>query len=127
MKTNKQRITYIIIFVLLLAVEVLIAAFVRDDFVRPFVGDVIVVMLVCAFLRIFVPYKIKLMPVYATIFAVTVELLQYFDFVKILGLENNPVISTALGRTFDIKDIVCYIIGGALFFAAETIFRRKKP
>ncbi len=122
---NKSRITYIIIFILLFAVEVAIALFVHDDFVRPFIGDVLVVMLVCAFLRIFVPEKIKLMPVYATLFAIIIEILQYFDFVKLLGLENNPVISTALGRTFDIRDIICYAVGGAVFFAAEIIFRRK--
>ena len=125
MKTNKLRITYIIIFVLLFAIEVSIALFVHDGFVRPFIGDVLVVMLVCAFLRIFIPEKIMLMPVFATLFAVIIEALQYFDFVNLLGLENNPVISTALGRTFDIRDIICYIIGGAIFFAAETVLRRK--
>lgn len=125
MKTNKLRLTYTIIFILLFSVEVLIALFVHDSFIRPFVGDILVVMLVCAFLRIFISDKVRFLPVFATLFAVTVEALQYFDFVKLLGLENNPVISIALGRTFDIKDIVCYIIGGALFFAAEAIFRRK--
>lgn len=125
MKTNKSRITYILLFILLFAIEVLIALFVHDSFVRPFIGDVLVVMLVCAFLRIFVPEKVKLMPVFATLFAVIIEALQYFDFVKLLGLENNPVISTALGRTFDIRDIICYIIGGAIFFAAEIFLRRK--
>ena len=125
MKRNKSRLIYSIIFILLFAVEFLIAVFVHDKFIRPFVGDVLVVMLICAFARIFIPEKIRLLPAFATLFAVAVEGLQYFDFVKLLGLENNPVISTALGRTFDIKDIICYIIGGAIFFAAEIIFRRK--
>lgn len=109
---------------LLLATEILIALFVHDNFIRPFVGDVIVVMLVCAFLRIIIPENVKLMPVFATAFAVMVEILQYFDFVKLLGLENNAILSTALGRTFDINDIVCYIIGGLIFFIAETVLRR---
>lgn len=125
MKRNKSRLIYSIIFILLFAVEILIAVFVHDKFIRPFVGDVLVVMLICAFARIFIPEKIRLLPAFATLFAVAVEGLQYFDFVKLLGLENNPIISTALGRTFDIKDIICYIIGGAIFFAAEIIFRRK--
>lgn len=125
MKTNKLRFIYIIIFTLLFATEVLIALFVHDNFVRPFVGDILVVILVCAFLRIFIPKKIKLMPVFATAFAVIIEILQYFDFVKLLGLENNAILSTALGRTFDIKDIICYIIGGTIFFFAELLLRRK--
>ncbi|MBR3818874.1 MAG: DUF2809 domain-containing protein [Clostridia bacterium] len=122
---NKSRLTYIIIFILLFAVEVAIAVLVHDDFVRPFIGYVLVVMLVCAFLRIIFPERSKIIPVFATLFAVIIEILQYFDFVKLLGLENNVILSTALGRTFDIKDIVCYIIGGLIFFAAEIILRRK--
>ncbi len=125
MKTNKSRVTYILIFLLLFSVEILIALFVHDSFVRPFIGDVLVAMLVCAFLRIFIPEKVRLMPVFATLFAVMIEVLQYFDFVKLLGLENNPVISTALGRTFDIRDIICYIIGGAIFYIAESVLRRN--
>ncbi len=125
MKTNKLRITYILIFILLFAIETLIAVFVHDDFVRPYIGDVLVVMLVCAFLRVFIPEKIRFMSVFATLFAVLIEALQYFDFVKLMGLENNPVISVALGRTFDLKDIICYIIGGAIFFAAEQLIRRR--
>ncbi len=125
MKKNKSRLIYTIIFLILFAIEVLIAVFVHDSFVRPFIGDVLVVMLVCAFLRILIPDKIRLMPVFATAFAVMIEILQYFDFVKLLGLENNVILSTALGRTFDIKDICCYIIGGVIFFVAEIISRRK--
>lgn len=121
---NKLRITYIIIFILLLATEIFIGTFVDDAFIRPYMGDELVVMLICAFLRIFFTEKPKLLPLYTTLLAVAVEVLQYFDFVKLLGLEGNRIISTALGRTFDIKDIICYVAGGIIFFAAEQI-RRK--
>lgn len=121
---KKIRITYIIIFFLLLAAEIFIGAFINDAFVRPYMGDVLVVMLMCAFLRIFFAEKPKLLPLYATVFAVAIEILQYFDFVSLMGLENNRILSIALGRTFDVKDIICYIAGGAIFFAAEEIRRR---
>ena len=123
MKT--KRLKYVAAFAVLFIIEILIAVFVHDAFVRPYIGDVLVVMLVCAFLRILFPEKPVALPVYATLFAVLIEAMQYFDFVKMLGFENNPIISTALGRTFDIKDIICYIIGGAIFFAAEKLVRRK--
>lgn len=123
MKT--KRLKYATAFAVLFIIEILIAVFVHDAFVRPYIGDVLVVMLVCAFLRILFPEKPVALPVYATLFAVLIEVMQYFDFVKMLGFENNPIISTALGRTFDIKDIICYIIGGAIFFAAEKLVRRK--
>lgn len=121
---KKLRITYIIAFILLLAAEIFIGAFINDAFVRPYMGDVLVVMLMCAFLRIFFTEKPKLLPLYATLFAVIIETLQYFDFVGLPGLESNRILSIALGRTFDIKDIICYFAGGAIFFAAEKIRRR---
>lgn len=123
---KKSRITYLIIFLILFLTELLIALFVHDSFVRPFIGDVLVVVLICAFLRIFIPRKIRLLPLFATAFAVLVEGLQYFDFVEKLGLAGNPILSTALGRTFDLKDIICYIAGGVLFFTAEAIYHNRR-
>lgn len=121
---KKLRITYFIVFIFLLAAEIIIGAFINDIFIRPYAGDMLVIMLICAFLRIFLPEKPRLLPVYTTLFAIGIETLQYFDFVSLLGLENNKIISIALGRTFDVKDIICYIAGGVIFFAAEEI-RRK--
>lgn len=122
---KKLRITYSILFLLLFAAEVLIAVFVHDGFVRPYIGDVLVVMLVCAFLRIFIPDKMKTLPLFATLFAVFIEGLQYFDFVNLIGLSDNKIVSTVIGRTFDIKDIICYTIGGLIFFAAEWLWRKN--
>ncbi len=121
---KRFRITYFIAFILLLLAEILIGAFINDSFIRPYMGDVLVVMLICAFFRIFMPEKPRLLPVFVCIFAAGVEVLQYFDFVSLPGLEENKIISIALGRTFDPKDIICYFAGGIIFFAAEEI-RRK--
>ena len=120
---KKLRLTYIGVFLDLLFSEICIALFVKDSYVRPYFGDVLVVGVICAFLRIFVPDKIRLLPIFTAVFASFVEILQYFDFVNLLGLADNRFFSILLGRTFDIKDIVCYIIGGILFYAAEKTIR----
>ncbi len=120
---KKIRLKYLAVFLVLLAGEIIIALYVHDSFVRPYMGDMLVVAVICAFLRIFVPQKIKYLPIFAAAFAVAVEVLQYFDFVSLLGLADSRFFSILLGRTFDIKDIFCYIIGGLLFFAAEKTIR----
>lgn len=122
---KKLRLTYLLIFIFLLATETVIALFVNDGFVRPYIGDVLVVGVICAFLRIFLPDRIRALPLLTSAFAAGVELLQYFDFVSLLGLSDSRFFSVLLGRTFDLKDIVCYLIGGILFLAAETIARRR--
>ncbi len=122
---KKLRLTYLLIFIFLLAAETVIALFINDSFVRPYIGDVLVVGVICAFLRIFLPDRIRALPLLTSAFAAGVELLQYFDFVSLLGLSDSRFFSVLLGRTFDLKDIVCYLIGGILFLAAEIIARRR--
>ena len=51
----KKRIFYIISFLVIFCIEVLIALYVRDRFIRPYVGDMLVVVLVYSFVRIFLP------------------------------------------------------------------------
>lgn len=110
-----KRLVYAALFLALLATEVCIALFVHDAFVRPYVGDVLVTVLICAFARIFLPEKIKLLPLYVFVFAAAVEAGQYFDMVKVLGLQNSRFFSVLLGTTFSACDLLCYAVGCAVF------------
>lgn len=116
---KKRRIIYALLFLSVLLAEILIALFVKDAFVRPYVGDMLVTVLICCFLRIFFPTGVKLLPVYVFLFAAAVEFGQYLDMVKLLGLEGNRFISVLLGRTFSFPDILCYAAGCILFFGVE--------
>lgn len=111
----KKRMIYACITFLLLVVEVLIALFVHDNFIRPYIGDVLVTVLICTFLRIFIPKGVNLLPLYVFIFAAGVEVLQYFRVVEVLGLSDNRFFSILIGSVFDVKDIVCYGIGCVVF------------
>lgn len=75
----KKRIFYIISFLVIFCIEVLIALYVRDNFVRPYIGDVLVVVLVYSFVRIFLPTGIPRMPFYVFLFACFIEVMQYFS------------------------------------------------
>lgn len=123
-KRKKQRIKYMIAFLLLLFVEVLIALYIRDSFIRPYLGDMLVVIVIYCFIRIFAPDKFSLLPLYIFIFATWVEVLQYFNLIQILGLENNRFLRVLVGTVFDIKDIACYGVG-CLFLGAIELVKDK--
>lgn len=123
MKT-KLRLTYIIFFLVILITEICIALFIHDDFIRPYIGDVLVTVLICSFLRIFIPIGVKLLPAYVFIFSAVVEIAQYFDIVKILGLQDNRILSALIGRTFSLLDLLCYAVGCILFFILENVIKR---
>lgn len=116
---RKKRIGYGVATVLIFLIELLIALFVRDRFIRPYVGDMLVVVLIYTFLRILFPEKPRLLPLYVFLFAALVEGLQAMNIVGVLGLQNNRFFSILIGTTFDWKDIVCYGVGCVLLVLWE--------
>lgn len=121
----KKRILYAVATLFLLLIEVMIALYVHDDFIRPYVGDVLVVIVIYTFIRIIVPEKCKLMPLFIFAFATGVELLQLANIVEILGVADNSFLKTLIGSVFDIKDIVCYAIGCVILCIFEWVRVRK--
>lgn len=116
-----KRIIYGVMFLAFLLIEVMIAWYVHDDFIRPYVGDMLVVIVVYCFVRIFMLKKCRMLPLYVFLFAAGVEILQYFDLVGLLGLESNRLVRIALGSVFDVKDIFCYGLGGVVLAGYEWL------
>ncbi|WP_293659447.1 ribosomal maturation YjgA family protein [Anaeromicrobium sp.] len=112
---------YIFAFVILFVTEFSIAIFVKDTIIRPYIGDVLVVILMYTLIRGLIPKSIKHLPLYLFLFALSVELAQYFRVVDILSLQDNKVISTIIGATFDTIDILCYLIGTVILIIWERI------
>ena len=119
-----KRLSYFLIFCSLMAVEVCIALFVHDSFIRPYVGDMLVTMLLCCMARVVIPDQVRLLPLYVFLFAACVEIGQYFDVVALMGLEDNRLISIALGRTFSWLDLVCYTVGCVVASGLDAIIGR---
>lgn len=116
--------TYLFLTVIVFIAEVFIALFVTDNFVRPLVGDALVVVLIYCFLRIFLNVNRLKVAVGVLLFAFTIETLQYFDYVKLLGLENNRILSVAMGRTFEWLDFAAYFAGFLLIIVIERFYDR---
>ena len=120
------RTIYALLFGGLLLIEIGIALFVHDAFIRPYVGDVLVTLLLCCLFRVFVPQGVRLLPLYVFLFSAAVEIGQYFDMVKLPGLESHAFLSVLLGRTFSVHDLLCYAIGCLLFVAIDHILYRHR-
>ena len=123
---NKKRLFYFLICCSLMAVEICIAIFVHDSFIRPYVGDMLVTLLLCCMARVVIPDRVRLMPLYVLLFAACVEIGQYVDVVALLGLEDNRLISIALGRTFSWLDLVCYAVGCVAASGLDAILFRSR-
>jgi len=112
-----------IICLIIFFIEVLIALFVNDSFIRPYGGDILVVILIYYFLKSFIETKTIYLVVAVLLFAYLVEIGQYFRMVEVLGLQGNTVMRVIIGSSFSWWDIICYTIGGAICY---LINREKK-
>ena len=119
----KKRIIYALCFLAILIIEIIIGVYVHDAFIRPYVGDVLVVVLIYCFIRIFIPRLLRWLPVYIFAFACFIEILQYFRLADTLGLADNGIARIILGSTFDWKDILCYAVGCCILLLVEYIER----
>ncbi len=108
--------------VCLLLIELSIALWVNDDFVRPYLGDVLVVILIYAFVRAF--FKVAIVPAAlgVLVFAFGVEFLQYFKIVEVLGWEASAIARTIIGTTFTWEDLIAYTVGVGILLALEKSF-----
>lgn len=116
---------YFSLALILFAVEVFIALFVEDAIIRPFVGDALAVILLYCLIRAFYRQDSLKIAVGALFFAFAIEILQYFDYVKILGLENNRILSAAMGRTFEWNDFAAYFVGFLIVLMAGKLFETR--
>ncbi len=113
----------------LFIIEILIALFVRDHFVRPYVGDYLVVILIYCAVRTFFNTSIITTSIGVLLFSYLVEILQYFHIVDKLGLEKNTIAKTIIGDGFDWIDLAAYTLGITTVLAIERknlIIRNKK-
>ncbi len=122
---KKKRGKYILIFIITFAIEVIIARYVHDKIIRPYIGDILVVICLYTFSKSIFLDKIKRLSLYVLICAVIAEILQYFNYAQIL-FGDNKIMKTLLGSSFDIKDILCYVMGYLIIILVERSLNRRK-
>ena len=113
---------YFFAFILLLITEILIALFVHDAIVRPYIGDLFVVILIYCFIKSFLSIQATKTALAVLAFAFTIELLQYFNIVHHLGLQHSKLARIIIGTSFSWNDLLAYTAG----FALIVVFEKSK-
>lgn len=108
---------------ILFAVEVVIALFVRDGFVRPYLGDVLATAMVYFAVRAVTPLGRAGAAAMALGLGVVIELGQLLNVLEHAGLGGSRVARVVFGGVFDVKDLACYAVGVGL---AVLLDRRRQ-
>ena len=90
----KFRQGYFYLILLFFVIEVCIAIFINDSFVRPIIGDVLVIPLIYCFIQTFWNIQVNIAIASVFGFACAIELTQYFSLVDRLGLRQNRILSS---------------------------------
>ena len=107
-----RRLLYGIATLLLLGIEILIGLY-AGGWVRAYLGDVLVVILLYTILRtisVNKPSKWFILPTAILIFSFIVEFLQLWGFCDRFGITNN-LLRIIIGTGFSYIDIICYAVG----------------
>jgi predicted neutral ceramidase superfamily lipid hydrolase len=115
------NLKYFLFFISLFIVEVIIALFFKDNFIRPYFGDYLVIFLVYYFVLSFIDAKKNKIALGVLVFASTVEIIQYFQVLSYFNLEKNRILRIVAGTTFSFEDLLIY----TLAFLTIIFFNRQ--
>ncbi|MBU3821158.1 DUF2809 domain-containing protein [Flavobacteriaceae bacterium XHP0103] len=107
-KLNK---THALLFISTFVIEVLIAKFFTNGFIRYIFGDYLVVIMLYCFFKSFLktnPFSIAMS---VLLLAFIIEFLQLANILSILNLQDNQLLKLALGSSFHISDLIAYTLG----------------
>jgi hypothetical protein len=115
----KFQKSYFLLAILLFITEVCIALFVNDKIVRPYVGDFLVVILLYCAIKSFLKIPVIKAALLVLLFAYSIEILQYLNILRRLGLEKSLVARTVIGSSFEWIDMLAYTMGIVLVLLIE--------
>ena len=102
-------------------IEVAIALYVDDAFVRPLLGDTLAVILVYCGLRTILPVGVRTAALSALAIAFVIEFSQLIGLADMLGLAHGSPWRLVIGSHFDWRDLIAYVAGAAAVLAVERL------
>jgi Protein of unknown function (DUF2809) len=109
-----------ILFLVLFLVEVIIALYFHDAFVRPYFGDFLAVIAVYYFIKTFIKISVNLAILLAFVIATVIEVFQYIQILKYINLDKNETVSILVGNSFSWGDMLAYALGSIFVFYFEN-------
>jgi hypothetical protein len=105
--------------------EIMIALFVHDAVIRPYIGDSLAAVLLYLALRAVTSLRVLPAVVLALTIAFAIEFGQMFHLIDAVGLRGNQIAGFILGGYFDVTDLGCYVAGAAAVLVVENLRKAR--
>ena len=119
------NLKYFAFAILIFIVEVLIALYAHDQIIRPYVGDILVVILIYCFVKSFFNFSVFITAMGVLGFSFLIEFSQYCNIIEKLGLQHSKLANTVMGNSFAWIDIAAYIVGIVVVLLIEKMVNKK--
>ena len=122
--SQKRRVGWLMTGVIILAIEIYIAIFIKGGFIRHYIGDVLATAMLYAFGRAI--FRVAPINLAICVFAISlfIEAAQYLKILEILDVKSS-ILRIIFGGTFDWTDIICYLAGCILAYLFENLSMQK--
>ncbi|MBC7534982.1 MAG: DUF2809 domain-containing protein [Ferruginibacter sp.] len=117
----KFKSRYFYITGIIFLIEILIAVFLKKGIIRYYIGDFLVVILIYSFLRSFFNLRVSTTAFMVLAFSYTVEILQYYNLVEMIGLQDYRLARIIIGTSFAWIDLIAYTLGILFVWVVEKI------
>jgi hypothetical protein len=105
--------------------EVCIALFLHDRFIRPYVGDFLAVIFLYTFFRSFFNLNVLTTSLIVLLISYFIEFLQYLNFIELIGWQHSKPARIVLGYSFEWVDMLAYTLGIVLVVVIERLRMNK--
>lgn len=121
----KFNLPYFIIALVLFVIELLIVKYANDQIIRPYFGDFLFVILIYCSIKSFFDTAYLKTAIGVLIFSFSLEILQYFNIVNLLGLGHSEFARTVIGTSFEWIDLIAYTLGIVFVIYMEYKLSKK--
>ncbi len=109
--------------IILFLVEVFIALYITDSWIRFYGGDFLVVLFLYSLVKSFLEIPVKNAIFGVLLFSWFVEGLQAVKALKLLGLEEDTLLRIILGSTFEWLDMLIYTLAAMSIYFVEGVIQ----
>ena len=120
-----KRAIYFLIFLFLLGVEIAIATYLKTGFIRAYLGDLLVVILLYCLLMSILKPSIKTGLLLTLAIAFAIELLQLIDLTRFFPQEYKQLATLVLGSHFSWLDLLMYVLGIVVAGITELVLHKR--
>lgn len=119
----KLSLKYLLLSIFIFLIEVLIATELKNVFfIRAYLGDVIVVLLLYTLVKSFVEVSNDRKLILGILaFSFVIEFAQYFNIAEKLGFKPGSLMYIVIGNSFSWIDILCYAVGCLFLYVLVQI------